>query len=312
MPFAYCSMKKIFPALIIIVSFAVTGCEKTTGNKPVLHFYDTIAIDGNTRTYLLNLPPNYDSTVQLPLVVAIHGFGGKASQMEHDYHLTGKSNSAGFMIVYPEGTPNDGPLGLQCWNAGTCCELAQEQNINDVGFISQLIQKLVHRYNANPKRVYVTGISNGAMMTYRLACEIPNQIAAIAPVSGMLLTVQPCQSSRAMPILHIHSVLDTKVPYGGGIGMDGHYFPPADSGLHVWAAINGCNAIPKVLFDSALYTRSQFTECAPGATILLNLTKDGGHSWPGGLPPRPQADAPSQAFNATDMIWDFFKQYELP
>ena len=300
--------------LNVLLLLGVMSCEKSTVNPitPVLRFYDTIAIDGRTRTYLLNLPPNFDSTGPFPLVVALHGFGGRAIQMEHDYHLTEKSNSAKFIVVYPEGTPNDGPLGLQNWNAGTCCEAAQEQNVNDVGFISRLIQKLVRQYKVNPKKVYVTGMSNGAMMTYRLACEIPNQIAAIAPVSGTLLTTQPCQPSRAVPVLHIHSVIDTKVPYAGGIGLGNHYFPPVDSTLHVWSAINGCDANPRVVFDNALYAQWQFMACRAGGAVLLNLTKDGGHSWPGGLPPRPGADAPSEAFSATDVIWDFFKLYGLP
>jgi polyhydroxybutyrate depolymerase len=302
--------------LILLLSCSLISCDKTeTETKtvtPVLHFYDTIVVDGKKRDYLLNLPPTYDAGSNFSLVVALHGFGGKAGQMEQDYKLTEKSNEAQLVIVYPEGTKSDGPLGLQSWNAGTCCDEALDQQVNDVGFISQLIQKLVRQFKINPKKVYVTGMSNGAMMTYRLACEIPNQIAAIAPVSGTLLTATPCQPSRKMPILHIHSSVDNKVPYAGGIGIGGYYFPPVDSALRVWGALNGCNASPRLVFDSTLYSKTQYISCAAGTTIELNLTKDGGHSWPGGLQPRPGADEPSKAFDATNMIWKFFQQYELP
>jgi polyhydroxybutyrate depolymerase len=300
--------------LIVLLSCSIISCEKAAVKTvtPVLHFYDSIDLGESTRKYLLNLPPTYDAGSNFPLVVALHGFGGTASQMEQDYKLTAKSNQAQFVIVYPEGTKSNGPLKLQSWNAGTCCDDAANQNVDDVGFISQLIQKLVQQFKINPKKVYVTGMSNGAMMTYRLACEIPSQIAAIAPVSGTLLTRQPCQPSRPVPVLHIHSAIDTKVPYKGGVGLANYYFPPVDSALHVWAAINGCSTSPRVVFDSTLYTKSQYVSCAAGTTVELNLTKDGGHSWPGGLQPRPGADPVSKAFDATDMIWDFFQQYQLP
>jgi polyhydroxybutyrate depolymerase len=181
-----------------------------------------------------------------------------------------------------------------------------------VHFISKLIQKLTANYKINTKRIYVTGMSNGAMMTYRLACELSQQIAAIAPVSGTLLTEQPCTPTRMVPVLHIHSAIDTKVPYAGGYGLANYYFPSVDSTLRVWAAINGCSATPQVITNAALYTQTQYMNCSSNNTVQLFLTNDGGHSWPGGLPARPGADAPSAAFSATDLIWNFFQQYELP
>jgi polyhydroxybutyrate depolymerase len=187
-----------------------------------------------------------------------------------------------------------------------------QHNIDDVKFIRLLIQKLTSTYKINPKKIYATGMSNGAMMTYRLACELSQYLAAIAPVSGTLLTTQPCQPAKAVPVLHIHSAIDNKVPYAGGYGLAGYYFPPVDSTLRVWAAINGCNASPRDITDTTLYTYTQYTNCSKNTTVQRYLTKDGGHSWPGGLAARPAADPPSAAFSATDLIWDFFKQYELP
>lgn len=300
--------------LLVVLSFV--SCDKNAtapvDEVVVYRFTDTIAVDGRIRNYLMNLPPNYNTADNFALVVALHGFGGQPAQMEQDYKLTQKSNSAQFVVVYPEGTPSNGPLKLRSWNAGNCCDFAMESAVNDVGFISKLIQKLVRQYKISGKKVYVTGMSNGAMMTYRLACEIPNQIAAIAPVSGTLITSVPCQPARAVPVLHIHSEIDTKVPYAGGIGLAGYYFPPVDSSLRVWASINGCNLHPQTVFDSALYSQIRYNGCVNSTTVQLNLTKDGGHSWPGGLPARANADEPSKAFDATDEMWEFFKQYELP
>ena len=150
------------------------------------------------------------------------------------------------------------------------------------------------------------------MMTYRLACELSQQLAAIAPVSGTLLTTQPCQATRAVPVLHIHSELDTKVPYAGGYGLARYYFPPVDSALQVWAGIDRCNPEPLVVTNAPLYTQTQWINCSGNTTIHEYVTKHGGHSWPGGLPARAAADKPSAAFDATDLIWEFFQRYELP
>ena len=299
--------------MLTLLTFAILSCKKTA-NEPVttFHFYDSIPVAGYTRSYLLNLPPTYNDSSNVSLVIALHGLGGSASQMELDYKLTAKSNSAGFVIVYPEGVRSDGLLGIRTWNAGTCCDFAMEHNIDDVQFIRQLIQKLTGTYKINSKKIYVTGMSNGAMMTYRLACELSQQLAAIAPVSGTLLTTQTCQPARAVPVLHIHSALDNKEPYTGGYGLANYYFPPVDSALQVWAGIDGCSPAPQVVTNAPLYTQTQWINCSGSTTIQRYVTKDGGHSWPGGLPARPAADTPSAAFDATDLIWDFFQRYELP
>jgi polyhydroxybutyrate depolymerase len=300
-------------SLLMLLTFGVFSCKKTD-NAPAtnFHFYDSMQLDGYVRSYLLNLPPNYNDSSNFPLVIALHGLAGSASQMEQDYGLTNKSNNAGFILVYPEGVRSDGILGIRTWNAGNCCDFAMEHNIDDVHFISQLIQKLTSNYKINPKRIYVTGMSNGAMMTYRLACELSSQLAAIAPISGTLLTKQLCTPARAVPVLHIHSAVDTKVPYAGGYGMANYYFPPVDSTLRVWAGIDGCNATSQLMTEGNLYTQTQYMNCSPNTTVQLYLTQDGGHSWPGGLPARPNAVAPSSAFNATDLIWSFLSQYQLP
>src|SRR4051812_26203424 len=287
--------KTIVFSLLTLLTFGAISCKKTA--SPLLitnfHFYDSMQLDGYERSYLLNLPPTYNDSSNFSLVIALHGLAGSANQMEQDYGLTTKSNSAGFIVVYPEGVRSDGFLGIRTWNAGTCCDFAMQHNIDDVHFIRQLIQKLTSTYKINPKKIYVTGMSNGAMMTYRLACELSSQLAAIAPVSGTLLTTQPCTPARAVPVLHIHSAIDNKVPYAGGYGLANYYFPPVDSTLRVWASIDGCNATPQLNTTANLYTQTQYMNCSPNTTVQLYLTKDGGHSLPGGLPERAGADQPS-------------------
>lgn len=272
-----------------------------------LHFRGSIYMDGIRRTYLINLPPHYyQDAAYFPLVIGLHGLGGDAIQFERDYHFTDKSNSAGFIALYPEGVESNGILGLRSWNAGNCCDYAMDQHIDDVKFIRTLMDQLSASYRVDTKRIYVTGMSNGAMMTYRLACELSDKIAAIAPVSGTLVVTQPCAATHVIPVLHIHSEIDTKVPYAGGIGLAGYYFPPVDSGLQVWAKLDSCGPMAA----PARYT--DYTINIWPNSVYLYLTQDGGHAWPGGLQSTAFSDPPSTAFNATDLIWDFFARYSLP
>ncbi len=288
----------------------VCSCGASESSKGY-HFNGQITVDGLSRTYVLALPPAYyDSDTTFALVLGLHGTGGSGNQFERDYGLTAKANREGFIVVYPEGVRSDGPLGIRTWNAGECCDYAMQKNIDDVKFIRVLIDQLAGRYKIDPGRIYATGMSNGAMMVYRLACELPDKLAAIAPVSGTLMAVRSCSPSRPMPVLHIHSVADTKVPPHGGIGLAGYYFHPVDSALTVFASLDSCTA--EDVSDKNTYFYTRWKGCTGHSTIEYYLTYDGGHAWPGGLPASTWADQPSRAVNADDLIWEFFRRFELP
>ena len=301
--------------LFIFSTLLIAGCEDNEPSEENLfRFNATLTVDGLTRTYVLNLPPNYydRSPSDFPLVIGLHGGGGSASQFESDYRVTAFANESEFIVVYPEGIQSNGILGLRTWNAGTCCDYASEHQIDDVKFIRELIDELVSHYNVNPKRVYAAGMSNGGMMAYRLACEIPEKIAAIAAVSCSMVVSQPCYPKRAVPILHLHSVLDEKVPYQGGIGIRGYYFPPIDSVLHAWSAENSCSNPAPVIVHQDGYDFLKWSPCEKNTTIEYYLTQDGGHAWPGGLKSRSAADTPSEAIKANELLWEFFQRFELP
>ncbi|MRG45808.1 phospholipase [Chitinophaga sp. SYP-B3965] len=308
-------MKNIFMQLPFLLSLLLlTNCDRQndpdTGRQ--YRFSGTITVDGRTRHFLLNLPPDYyEEGESFPLVIGLHGAGGSGSQFELDYRFIQKANSARFIAVYPDGVRSDGILGLRFWNAGYCCNYASDNNINDVKFISELIDKLVAEHKIDRKKVYVAGMSNGGMMAYRLACEIPEKIAAIATVSCSMVQTQSCTPSRAVPILHLHSELDAKIPYKGGIGLAGYYYPPVDSVLNIWSAKNNCTTGPQVITDNEKYKLTEWPACGNGAVMQCYLTKDGGHAWPGGSKSRDQADTPSTAINANDVIWDFFERFSL-
>jgi polyhydroxybutyrate depolymerase len=302
----------LVPALLLGLA-----CKKkdTPENNKTFRITESLTVDGLTRTYLINLPPNYYDAKDFSLVIALHGGGGSGSQFEKTSLLTDKANQSKFIVVYPDGL--GGTVGLSAartWNAGLCCGYAVTNNINDVKFISLLIDKLVASYKINPKKVYATGHSNGGMMAYRLACELSNKIAAIAVNSCTMVTNQDCQPSRAVPILHVHSVQDQKVPVNGGFG-DGPSqidYPSVLSGLQKWSALNHCLTPQQTIIDNPNYTFYEWTNCNNNSTIQYYLTKDGGHSWAGGLKGSFMGDEPSTAVSTNNLLWDFFQQYQLP
>ncbi|HEX6224111.1 MAG TPA: PHB depolymerase family esterase [Chryseolinea sp.] len=309
-------MRRILERFMFVVFvFIFSGCTESDPDGQQPYRYESyMTVDGVVRTYVVKLPETYyDNNIdqgKYPLVIALHGTGGSAYQMEASYGLNEKGAKENFIIAYPEGVSSSGILGIRTWNAGRCCDYAMVNDIDDVGFIRDLIDWLIADFAVNPNRVYVTGMSNGGMMAYRLACELSDKIAAIAPVSATMMTGD-CKPGRAVPVLHMHSLLDTKVPYNGGKGIGGYHFTPVDSVLNFWSVQNGCSASPK-LIDNGEYRSTNWNDCSPNASLESYVTYDGGHAWPGGQKPSPGADTPSTYINANDLLWEFFQRFELP
>lgn len=303
---------KVIPgALLLCMSQLASGCKDDPA-PPARNFEATIDVEGLRRSYIVNLPPAYyEDTATYALVIGLHGTGGNAKQFEEHYRFSEKADEAGFIAVYPNGVPSDGRMAIRSWNAGSCCDYAMRNNIPDVQFISNLIDKMTGSYRVDPRRVYVTGMSNGGMMAYRLAAELPGKIAAIAPVSSNMVCNPPAAQARAVPILHLHSVWDEIVPYYGGINKAGYYFSPVDSVLRVWSQRNRYNPEQQVVTDDERYKLIQWLDQNGEPSIVHYLTKDGGHSWPGGRQARPGADLPSKVIGANDLIWEFFSRHTL-
>lgn len=308
------STKTLLPVLLCLFIFPSCKKNNTPPGEKEYRFQASITLDGLVRTYTVNLPPNYYESDNFSLVIAMHGGGGSGEQFESTSLLTKKADASGFIVVYPDGVKSDGLLQARTWNAGGCCDYAVAKNINDVNFIRQLIGKLTGSYKIDPKKIYATGHSNGGMLSYRLACEMADKIAAIAVSGCSMMVTQPCNASRAVPILHMHSEKDTDVPVNGGYGTgpSGAYFHPLDSVFNVWSQKNVCSIPNQVVTTTAKYTLRKWSGCNNGTTIEYYLTKDGGHAWPGGLPGSVIGDTPSTAINANDLLWEFFQRYKLP
>ncbi|MBK7105138.1 MAG: T9SS type A sorting domain-containing protein [Ignavibacteriae bacterium] len=275
--------------------------------------YDSLYHNEIWRTYLTHLPPQYNSNEdkEYPLVLVMHGGFGNAYNIEEQSQFSNKADTAKFpfIVVYPEGVKS--PINITTWNAGGCCGYSVNTNINDVDFISTLLDKIVSKYKIDKNRIYASGLSNGGMMSYRLAAELSNRIAAIAPVASVMVNENIFEPVNSIPIIHLHSFWDDSVPIEGGLG-DGaanYEYPPLDSVLNIWANINNCIIIDTIFNESGKYLYKTWTNCNDEKNIELYITYDGGHSWPGGTAPRIGADPVSEQINATNLIWDFFLKH---
>ncbi len=272
--------------------------------------YDSIPFGGYDRTFLLHLPIGYNGTSDIPLIVAMHGGFGNAYNIENQSQLSAKADAENFIVVYPEGVEG-GAFNISSWNAGWCCGYASSSNVDDVGFIDALLDTLINVYSIDTNRIYATGMSNGGFMSYRLACELSDRIAAIAPVAASMSMVS-CNPVRPVPVIDFHSYLDTHVPYYGGIGSgpSSHYNPPQDSVLNIWAGTSNCVNLNDTIVDNTQYTFIKWTSCDCTSEIHHYVTQDGGHSWPGGVQTA-TGDPVSSFINATDLMWSFFQQHTL-
>lgn len=273
----------------------------------------TLQHDGDARSYVVRVAPGLAQTGRkLPLVLVLHGGGGNAEITERMTGFTAKAENEGFIVVYPEGSSRFKDK-LLTWNAGHCCGYALDNKVDDVGFISALIDKLLRDYPVDPRRVYATGISNGGMMSHRLGIALPQKMAAIASVVGALFGDE---KTPAQPVsaLMINGMLDKSVPYRGG--PPGGRFPGAWDGAPVkaaiaqaefWAQANRCAADP-ILEERGPVISRQY-RCPGGKAVELRLLRDTGHTWPGGQRGFRGADDPGSSLNATDVIWDFFKAH---
>ncbi|MFA4915457.1 MAG: PHB depolymerase family esterase [Syntrophales bacterium] len=192
---------------ISVKSEAVGILQGTYGSRSGDFDY-TLVHDGMTRKYRVHLPPNYNQNISLPAVMYLHGGGGNLSDSEKN-HMLYFSDKLGFILISPEGTGT-----VKTWNAGKwdndeygCCGWALSHKIDDVRFLSEVIDAVERGFNVDSKRIYVVGMSNGGMMTYRVACELSDKFAAAAAVAAHAVE-SGCMPSRPVPVMHVHGTDD--------------------------------------------------------------------------------------------------------
>jgi polyhydroxybutyrate depolymerase len=299
-----------FLIFILFLLVSTLACARTVSTPERDEGPRAVKVDGGERTYILHVPLSYDGSQPVPLVIDLHGGGGNASTQMRTSQFSALADEKGFIVAYPYGT---GRLDnkLLTWNGGTCCGYAFENQVDDVGFIRALIADLESQYKIDPKRIYATGLSNGGLMSFRLACDASDLFAAVAPVAGTLKYPR-CNPSEPVSIIEFHGTEDGRIGYNGGAGPDSLVDVPFNSvkdSIDFWLEADQCDPTPQTEIFSDI-KHDTYSKCSDGIAIELYTIIGGKHAWPGsGGPAWDGGDQPTQTISATDLIWEFFSSH---
>ncbi len=270
--------------------------------------------EGAPRRYLLHVPPDMPPEPR-PLLVALHGVSLHLDNFRRQAALEPLAAREHFYVLYPLAMKT---IGLQTWNAGTCCGLPSWRDVDDVGFVLAAMAAAEQQVPLDARRVYLVGMSNGAMMAYRLAMEAPEHFAAIGAVAGTMVT-DGFQPSAPISLIHVHALHDPLVPLRGRPLFD---LPSVESVVGRWREANACPATPttqrfhQLAPDPAPEAHERRWEpCAAGTAVALWVLDGPRHVWPGADLPgwqAPMAGAEAPTINAGQIIWEFLSRFTLP
>lgn len=277
-----------------------------------------IICNGQERNYLIHVPKAYDARIPTPVVLVFHGGGGNPNQQRYDSKMDAVSEKHRFIVVYPAGS---GPIKdkLLTWNGRICCGYAQKNNVDDLAFVRSLLDDLATFASVDKKRVYAAGLSNGAIMSYRLACQLSDRIAAVAPVAYQIsIDAFGEPPARPVSVLHFHGVHDTHAAYEGGKGKDAYVQgidnPSVNAAIASWVKHDGCPEKPKIEIKGNA-EQQYFGPGKDGAEVILWTLKDGGHTWPGGRVTKGEERLNLGHINtdidASELMWSFFQKHHL-
>jgi polyhydroxybutyrate depolymerase len=350
--------KKIFICVgIIILIILFLGLIKKIENSPVIYLTNNLSEYGSgdyefslnhgglTRRYLVHVPSSYNNKTSAPLILVFHGGGGNAEDSVGYFNLNEKSNEEGFIVVYPEGTGymiNERLFGS--WNGGTCCPPAYDNNVDDIGFIKKMIDELKTNFNIDNNKIFSTGMSNGAIMSYGLACELSDTIAAIGP-SGSIGHFNECNQTRPVPVLHFHGEADPCAKYygceectsclgeifvalGANIKLKKTKVISVPEFINQWRTRNKCSNKTIVTYQNKNATCITYQDCDKNAEVTLCTIKELGHNWPGNTEFEVKAcdqfpngricnswknavGALSSDIIANDKLWEFFENHPM-
>jgi polyhydroxybutyrate depolymerase len=270
----------------------------------------TIQAGGVERSYLLHLPASRGAGQAMPLLLVFHGAGGEGAGIASHTGLTAPATARGYAVVYPDGVERR-------WNDGRRAGGGQD----DVEFVRILLDSLSHELPADPKRIYATGISNGAGLAYRLVCDLPGIFAAIAPVAGAPAAgiEARCAATRPVSVISFQGTRDRLMPYEGGhVSIRRGQVLSAQRSAALFAEVNGCTpppavtAEPDTVKDGTRVRRSAYGGCREGREVVLYTIEGGGHTWPGGPPVGRLVGRVSRDLDATRTMLDFFDRHSQP
>ena len=289
-------------SLLIIVlnlSISLSLVAQQSLNETIIH-------NGIEREYLLYIPANYTGESPVPLVFNFHGYGSTASEQMWYGDFRAIADTAGFLLIHPQGTLLN---SITHWNVGgwTIGSIA-----DDVGFIDALIDSVAVDYNTDLERIFATGMSNGGFMSFLLASQLSEKIAAIASVAGSMTpeTYNNSNPQHPTPILQMHGTTDVVVPYNGDT-----WTLPIDDVLEYWANYNNCNPIPSVTAlpdidpnDGSTIEHLVFNGGDNGVNVEHYMIVGGGHTWPGNIL---GGSGTNNDIDASADIWKFFSRYDI-
>ncbi len=285
--------------LLLFVVFTFSSFAQQTINASITH-------DGIQRNYILYIPEIYDGDTAVPLILNFHGFGSNATQQMFYGDFRDIADTEGFLLVHPEGTTF---IGNQFWNVGFP---GISSTIDDVGFTEALIDELATLYTIDLDRVYATGMSNGGFMSFLLACQLSEKIAAVASVTGSMTqdTFDDCNAQRPTPVLQIHGTEDDVVLYNGNTLS----IPIADV-ISYWVDYNNCETTPTTITfpdidpsDGSTIEHSVYEDGDNGITTEHMKVIGGGHTWPGSVI---NTGGTNQDIDASMEIWLFFSRFDI-
>ena len=290
-------------ALAVLVALA-TGASAATIER-------TLVVANQERSYEIDVPAGAAPTAGWPVVLVFHGGGGSAAGARTQSKMSVLGAAERFVAVYPQGS--GGVAGkLKTWNGGTCCGWAMSHHVDETAFVAALLDDLASAVPVDAKRVYATGISNGGMMAYLVACTLAGRVAAIAPVAGeMTMSANECRPARPVAVLAIHGTADRNLPFDGGPGARAlaiHDVRSVAAAIDFWRRNNRCADAPATE-HSGVVARTRYSGCSDGSEVELIAIDGGGHSWPGGERMARFLDPPSTAIDASAEIWRFFARH---
>jgi polyhydroxybutyrate depolymerase len=261
----------------------------------------SIDVHGVTRTYSVHVPDSYRPGTGVPLVLVLHGLGGSGMQVARDSGFVEEADRGGFIVAFPDGREIPAlPGNGRGW-------IVSQQPRTDLDFIDQLLTSLESEFSVDHSRTFVAGHSNGAVLAYRIACDLSGRVAAIAPVAGA--TVNNCNPAEPVSVLHIHGTADPLVPYEGGRAAFGFTTISVEETQRRWSVVDGCDATPSAAPEAGPaegVTRTSYSGCAAGSAVELVTIAGGGHAWPR---ERAVGRLPAAGFDATAAIWRFFEAH---
>jgi polyhydroxybutyrate depolymerase len=279
---------------------------------------ETLQHDGRARRYLVH---DFSGGKPAPVVIVLHGGGGHPENGVNMSQMDVIAAREHFIAVYPGGTGGTPGGKLLTWNAGHCCAYARENKVDDVGFIRKVIDELVNSGRADSKRIYVTGMSNGAMMSHVLARELPDRIAAIAPIVGAVFGDEPAPKGPVAAVIFVGQDDQTVPAAGGPLGgaerrgiaanlarkAEDHDVAPDVVQADYWARANGCETPVEAFDKQGKVVEIRWEKCTSGKPVHFYRVANNGHAWPGGKAGRAEADQPTPDMNASEIMWRFFE-----